>query len=235
MIYKIDTFEKLGFKHIVKTTESSVPLHEDEMMIRLLNKQDLLPYLKTRKFLHVGLVQIAFRPLTLEGLPKSFLAALRDGGNLDWQESLIGMIQSSLAHRPIYFDVSPNLCLSLSDVNILDSLTLNVKTHGYNYAAGTEVICICYRIYFKLLFTLNPRCKRIDKDINETILIKTNFNISNITTRRSIKWNEIAFPENRTLTRSIPKNPIIQSDFSHITQSNEGTINVNIQFNMIIR
>ena len=45
LIYKIGTFEKLGFKHIVKTAESSVPLHEDEMMIRFLNKQDLFPYL----------------------------------------------------------------------------------------------------------------------------------------------------------------------------------------------
>ena len=126
------------------------------------------------------------------------------------------MIQSSLAHGDVY----PNLCLSLSDVNILDSLTLNVKTHGYNYAAGTEVICICYRIYFKPLFSLNPMCKRIDKDINETILIETNFNIPNI-------------PENWSLTRNIPKNPIIQSDFSNITQTNEGI--VNIQFNDVQR
>ena len=46
--------------------------------------------------------------------------------------------------------------LSLSDRNILDALTLNVKTRGYHYALGSELICLSYRIYFKLLPTLNP-------------------------------------------------------------------------------
>ena len=82
MIYKIGAFEILGFKHIIKTTESSIPLHDNEMVLKLLNKQDLFPYLKTHKFLYIGLVHIAFRPLTLEGLSESFLAALRDGRNL---------------------------------------------------------------------------------------------------------------------------------------------------------
>ncbi|KAG5579414.1 hypothetical protein H5410_050041 [Solanum commersonii] len=30
------------------------------------------------KFLHIDMVQIAFKPLTLKGLPETFLAALRD-------------------------------------------------------------------------------------------------------------------------------------------------------------
>ena len=53
--------------------------------------------------------QVAFKPLTLEGLPESFIAALQDGRNLDWKKSLMGIIQSSLAHGPVHFDVYPNL------------------------------------------------------------------------------------------------------------------------------
>ena len=49
----------------------------------------------------------------------------------------MGIIQSSLAHGLVYFDVYPNLVLSLSDIHILEALTLNVKTNGYNYIAGT--------------------------------------------------------------------------------------------------
>ncbi|KAL8505238.1 hypothetical protein ACS0TY_016454 [Phlomoides rotata] len=71
------------------------------------------------------------------------------------------IIQSNLAHGPVYFDVHPNLCVSLFDINILEALTLNVKIHGYNYTPGTEVICICYSIYYKPLFTLNPKCEII--------------------------------------------------------------------------
>ena len=50
----------------------------------------------------------------------------------------------------------------MADANILDALTLNVKTHGYNYAPGSKLICLSYRIYYKLLTTLNSRCKLYD-------------------------------------------------------------------------
>lgn len=228
-IYQLGTFEKLGLKQLVKTTEESISLHNDEMIIRLFSEKDILPYRNTHKFLHIGLVQIAFKPLTLEGLPESFIAALRDGRNLNWKQSLMGIIQSSLAHGPVYFDVYPNLQLSLSDVNILDALTLNVKTHGYNYVSGSEVICICYRIYYKPLYTLNPHCKRVDKPLNETILIETNFSKSNIITRRSIKWEEITFPENWIIEKAVPSQPQIQSHLIDVLQTPEGTINLQFE------
>ncbi|KAG5594630.1 hypothetical protein H5410_035862 [Solanum commersonii] len=84
------------------------------------------------------MVQIAFKPLTLKGLPETFLAALRDARNFNFRQSLMGSIESIVAYGPVYFNTQPNLQLSLSDANILDALTLNIKTHGYNYASGSE-------------------------------------------------------------------------------------------------
>ncbi|KAG5630153.1 hypothetical protein H5410_001870 [Solanum commersonii] len=52
------------------------------------------------KFLHIGMVQIAFKPLTLEGLPETFLAALRDARNLNFHQSLMGSIESTVAYGP---------------------------------------------------------------------------------------------------------------------------------------
>ena len=233
LIYQLGTFEKLGLKQVVKTTEESISLDNDEMIIRLLSEKDISHYRQTHKFLHIGLVQIAFKPLTLEGLPESFIATLRDGRNLNWKQSLMGIIQFSLAHEPVYFNVYPNLQLSLFDINILDALTLNVKTHGYDYMPRTEVICICYRIYYKPLFTLNPQCKRIDKSKNETILIRTNFSNSNITTRRPIKWEEITFPENWITEQAVPKRPQIHdhNKIIDILQNNEGTVNIKFETN----
>ncbi|KAG5570661.1 hypothetical protein H5410_060427 [Solanum commersonii] len=75
-------------------------------------------------------VQVAFNPLTLRGLPESFIAALRDDRNHNWKKSLIGTIQTSLAYGPS----------SLQDENSLSSLFLNVKLHGYDYMPGTEVL-----------------------------------------------------------------------------------------------
>lgn len=75
------------------------------------------------------MVQIAFKPLTLKGLPETFLAALRDARNLDFRQSLMGSIESTVVYGPVYFNTQPNLQLSLSDRNILDARMLNVKTH----------------------------------------------------------------------------------------------------------
>ncbi|KAG5624667.1 hypothetical protein H5410_009885 [Solanum commersonii] len=80
------------------------------------------------RFMHIGLVQVAFKPLTLRGLPERFIAALHDGRNHNWKKSLIGTIQTSLAYGPVYFNAYPNLQISLQDENSLSSLMLNVNT-----------------------------------------------------------------------------------------------------------
>ncbi|KAG5596054.1 hypothetical protein H5410_037286 [Solanum commersonii] len=117
----------------------SEPGNFHEQTIRLLNKRDIEFYKSQYKFLHIGMVQISFKPLTLKGLPETFLAALRDARNLNFRQSLKGSIESTMAYGPVYFNAQPNLQLSLTDSNILDALTLNVKTHGYNYAADSVI------------------------------------------------------------------------------------------------
>ncbi|KAG5590172.1 hypothetical protein H5410_040686 [Solanum commersonii] len=89
IIYHMGTFEKIGFK--------------------LLSENDLAPYRDIYHFMHIGLVQVAFKPLTLRGLSKSFIVALRDGRNHNWKKSLIETIQTSLAYEPVYLNAYPNL------------------------------------------------------------------------------------------------------------------------------
>ncbi|KAG5579890.1 hypothetical protein H5410_050517 [Solanum commersonii] len=69
-----------------------------------LNKRDIDIYKNQYKFLHIGMVQIAFKPLTLKGLPETFLAALRDARNLNFRQSLMGSIESMVAYGPVYFN-----------------------------------------------------------------------------------------------------------------------------------
>ncbi|KAG5600012.1 hypothetical protein H5410_031382 [Solanum commersonii] len=175
------------------------------------------------------MVQIAFKPLTLKGLPKTFLAALRDARNLNSRQSLMGSIESTMAYDPVYFNTQANLQLSLTDANILDALTLNVKTHGYNYTPGSKLICLSYIIYFKVIATLNPRCKLYDTS-NQTILIETNFVKSKVTTGRPIKWKEINFSTTLTLDSVIfpsqMTNVVTNYEYSHITQNPDGRISI---------
>ncbi|WMV13417.1 hypothetical protein MTR67_006802 [Solanum verrucosum] len=173
------------------------------------------------------MVQIAFKPLTLKGLPKTFLGSLQDARNLNFRQSLMGSIESTVAYGPVYFNAQPNLQLSLTDSNILDALTLNVKMHGYNYAPGSELICLSYRIYYKLLATLNPRCKLYDTS-DQTILVEINFTRSKVTTRRPIKWEEINFPTTWILDSVIPPlqmtDAVTNSEYSHTSKKSDGKI-----------
>ncbi|XP_069144449.1 uncharacterized protein [Solanum lycopersicum] len=146
LIYDYGWFDKLSTKPVVKATEQSLALNSDEQIVQLLNKRDIDIYKSVYTWMHIGMVQIAFKPLTVKGLPETFLAALRDARNIDFRQLLMGLIESTVAYGPVYFNTQPNLQLSLSDRNILDARTLNVKTHGYNYAIGSELICLSYRI-----------------------------------------------------------------------------------------
>lgn len=74
IIYHMETFEKLGLKQVVKTTEETITIDSDHQTFKLLSKNDLAPYRDTYIFMHIGLVQVEFKPLTLRGLPKSFIA-----------------------------------------------------------------------------------------------------------------------------------------------------------------
>ena len=93
-IYDYGWFDKFSSKQLIKTTEQSLALNSDEQTLCLLNKKDIDSYRSQFNFLHIGMVQIAFKPLTLKGLPETFLAALRDARNLNFRQSLMGSIEN---------------------------------------------------------------------------------------------------------------------------------------------
>ncbi|KAG5579887.1 hypothetical protein H5410_050514 [Solanum commersonii] len=187
----LDLLNKWTIPKIDIKTIYDYALNSSEQTIRLLNKRDIDIYKNQYKFLHIGIVQITFKPLTLKGLRETILATLRDARNLNFRQSLM--------------------------------------THGYSYAPGSELICLSYRIYFKLLAILNPRCKLYDTS-NQTILVETNFAKSKVTTRRPIKWEEINFPTTWTLDSVIPPeqmtDAVTNSEYSHITQNADEKISI---------
>jgi hypothetical protein len=76
------------------------------------------------------------------------LLCLRDARFINFRISILGMIQSSLFNGHTHFDVFPNLTLSLDDINILKTLTLNVLSSGYDMEEGSKPLAIIYRIYY---------------------------------------------------------------------------------------
>ena len=72
LIYDYGWFDKLSSKQLMKTTEQSLDINSNEQVIRLLNKQDVDLYKTKYNWMHIGMVQIAFKPLTLKGLLETF-------------------------------------------------------------------------------------------------------------------------------------------------------------------
>ena len=84
---------------------------------------------KKFSYLHIGLVQVAVKPLTRKGINASVLMCLRDARFKNFSDSILGMIIASLYDGPIYFDCYPDISLTLDDPNIVKALTLNILTH----------------------------------------------------------------------------------------------------------
>ena len=144
--------------YTIKTIERTYSLFNEYETIQLFSIDSINRHREKYVFLHVGLVWVAIKPLTREVLNTSVLLCLRDDKHLRFNDSLLGMMETSLHNGPIYFNCYPNFALSLSDRNIMDALTLNIKTDGYYMKEGLEPLAIIYRIYYILMkTTLEPQ------------------------------------------------------------------------------
>jgi hypothetical protein len=174
-VYNTSWF-KSSFKseYAIKTVEQTIPISNRNEDFELFNKRFVNNSLaKGFKFLHIGAVQVAVKPLTRLGIDASVLMCLRDARFNSFRTSILGMVHTSLYNGPVYFDTFPNITLALSDVNISKALTLNVLTSGYDMLIGSQPLVIIYRIYYKLLKTnLNPQAV-IKNSGNSTLLIQS--------------------------------------------------------------
>jgi hypothetical protein len=223
---KIYNFGMFDFKSrmAVKTIEQNVRISKDSQNIFLLCKKDLESF-KDYNYMHVGLIQIAIKPLTLLGLNTTIMAYVRDGRCNNFKQSLAAVIETSLCHGPVYFDIAPNLSLSLSDKHLFEALQMNIHTNGYDFKIGSQIMTVCYRIYFKVLNTLNPKAKQISCP-GTTTLVQTNLLASKIATNRLIKWEELDFPENWNLPQVVEPEPILNNQVEQIVQTTDGDVEI---------
>ena len=87
---------------------------------------------KKFNYIHIGLVQVAIKPLFRLGLDILVFVCLRDARSTTFIDSILSMIDSNLANGLIYFNFFPNFSMNINDPSILSSLTLNIKTKNMN-------------------------------------------------------------------------------------------------------
>ena len=145
----------------IKTIEQSVCIDENDTTLQLFKPEDIIRLKNVKKanqykYLHIGCIQVAFKPLTLLGLNTSLMTQLRDARCLDYKPSLMGIVETSHSQGPVFFNVYPNLTLSLTDGDLCEVATLRLHTHVYNFLLGSETLAIIYRIHYKVMNTLAP-------------------------------------------------------------------------------
>ena len=87
----------------------------------LFTEKNINEFLATKKFsyLHIGMVQVAIKPLTRKGINAFVLMCLRDARFKIFKDSILGMIKASMYDGPIYFNYYPDLTLALDDPKLL--------------------------------------------------------------------------------------------------------------------
>ncbi|KAG7989933.1 hypothetical protein I3843_03G262300 [Carya illinoinensis] len=183
---------------------------------------------KGYKFLHIGSVQIAVKPLTRLGINASILLCLRDARHNQFETSILGMIQSSLFNGHVYFDCFPDLPLALNDPNILKALTLNITTSGYDMIKGSKPLAVIYRIYYMVLkSTLNPKTV-LKSTEGKTLLIQSSTPDANVKVPTMIHWKDISLPNEWILNQEVSPAPILTAkpDLDYIQQYLDGTVKI---------
>ena len=156
-------------------------------------------------FIHFSMMQVAAKPLTRLGLNTFIVMCLRDNKHLDYQDSIIGAVQAGLNDGPIYFQCFLNFIVRLRDVDILDSVFLHVKTHGFKFKEGNGPVSIITRFVYKSMTTSVGSGALCTSPKGETTLFHSDMlNKSNFIIPKRIMWNEVEFPETWHFANAVP-------------------------------
>ncbi|KRH13008.1 hypothetical protein GLYMA_15G210800v4 [Glycine max] len=218
--------DKHNFDYIIKTVENNIPLGQDVgEEFHLLSKNSIYEHSRKYKYLHIGCVQVAIKPLIDMGIDAAILMCLRDIRHNQFEDSLIGTVETSLGQGPIYFNCYPNKTVSLMDRNILDSLFLNIHFHGLDMKEGSIPAALIYRIQYKVMNTCASRVL-LKPQRGETTLFITDMTKANVSLPRKIKWDEVTLPERWVMDKATPSIPRPAPTIEHIKQDNSGKVEI---------
>jgi len=214
----------------VKIVEQVYALNKDHELCQLFSPESIKRHRKEgHKFIHIGLVQVAIKPLTRRGLKASVLLGLRDAHFIDWEDSLLGLIEASMHDGPVYFDCYPNFTISLSDPHILKALTLSIRTQGYQILEGVQPLALIYRVYYMCTRT-NMNFQAINRSPkNQTMLIQSSQSNANIRVPHTVMWTDISLRQEWRLTNESFKPEIIRhnlDNLDYIKQYLDGTVKI---------
>ena len=240
-VYKI-SWAKNAFHSAYKarTVEQIFSISKTHEKCCLFSKRNISEFIAAKKFnyLHIGIVQVAIKPLIRKGINASVLMCLRNARFKNFKDSILGMITASLYDGPIYFNCYPNLTLALDDPNIVKAITLNIASFSYHMEEGSKPFALIYCIYYILLGTqLNHGAKINREPSGKTMLIQCSTLDAKVQVPKIIQWQDVKLPTEWLLEQESPlaKPAFDELNLTHIQQYLDGTIKISFQNNQPLR
>ncbi|XP_057789054.1 uncharacterized protein LOC131005947 [Salvia miltiorrhiza] len=176
----------------VKTIEKEIRLSEGYATFPLFPDHLQRVYKNKYSFLQMEMIQVGVKPTKL-GSNTSVIISLRDKRLIKFNESLLGLVESSLCDGPIYFYFFPSYCVHMSDRNLCEAFTVDIKTQG---CSKDENVILMYKFHYKPTFSNNDFNKKKSIHIGETTLFLTNLvGGRNRVVSKKIYWDQVSLPE----------------------------------------
>lgn len=192
-----DSFKRRGIFHCfssdrtVKTVEREIRLSEGISSIPLITDIPRRSH-RNKCLLHVGMVQVALKPLKL-GSDTSAVICLRDRRILNFNYSVLAMVESGLCDGPIYFSYFPSHSLSMSDPYLRSTFVVDVETRG---SVG---VILMFRFHYKVTESVweNPKKKprNLVDGMEKTTLFVTDVARGNSVVSKEIYRDQVSVPE----------------------------------------
>ena len=229
-LYKIETFEfKKDYK--IKISENTHSIGFETDTIELLDPKDL-EQIQSEKFkiLHIGANQVAAKPLTRLGLDKPICICLRDARHNQFQDSVLGLMQTNTSLGPVYFTCYPNLELDcMNDKSIHKALTLNIQTQNYDMDPRSRNILIVYRVYYKVMTSVvNPNCL-LSSPKDQTLIWQANEKNSTVIIPKPIPWECLTQSNEWNFKHLLAPKPIEHPKLLSITEDGQGNVEINFE------
>ena len=229
-LYKLGTFE-FRKDYRIKMSENTHSIGSETETIELLDPKDLEQIQREKlKILHIGAIQVAAKPLTRLRLEKPICICLQDARHNQFQDSLLGLMQTNTSLGSVYFTCYPNLELDcMNDKSIHKALTLNIQTQNYDMDPRSRNILIVYRVYYKVMTSVvNPNCL-LSSPKDQTLIWQANENNSTVIIPKPIPWECLTQSNEWNFKQLLAPKPIEQPKLLSITEDGQGNVQINFE------
>lgn len=194
----------------IRTTEGQISYGKNGGAFKLYEKAPS-SYGGKAKFyneMNIGLVQIGVKTTTRK-IPSeaSIILCLRDNRIDKVQDSIIALVESNLRDGPFYFNVFPNINLSLFDSSLTHVLSVHVLVKGFDQLPdGSEPILLTCRTCYKLNPDNFGAEALLESPVGKTVFFQTKI-LDDDVVQTVTMWDKVQLPSDWPLQLKIRRLP----------------------------